>query len=79
MSDFRSMRVVDFTRGYYCAVAALLREEGCVTPTVRMLYGAGGSPADADPEDAELFAAHGLLPNAQVTGTKGHASTCKDR
>jgi len=47
-------------RGYYCAVAVLLREAGSVTTEVRSLYEQGGDPAQADPHDVELFEAHGL-------------------
>jgi hypothetical protein len=50
----------DWLRGYYCAVAVLLREAGSVTTEVRSLYEQGGDPAQADPHDVELFEAHGL-------------------
>lgn len=63
---FRHQREVDWRRGYYCAVAALLREAGCVTPDVRMLYAAGGNAADADPQDAEVFTEHGLTPPGEA-------------
>ena len=41
----------DFERGYYCAIAALLREEGCVTSQIKSLFNAGGDFNKADPED----------------------------
>lgn len=47
--------------GYYCAVSALLREEGCVTTVVRELFARGGDATLADPEDIELFRQHGLM------------------
>lgn len=47
-------------RGYYCAVAVLLRETGCVTAEIRNLYEQGGDASQADPHDTELFAHHGL-------------------
>lgn len=50
----------EWARGWYCAVAVLLREEGAVTPSVLMLYETGGNAADADPEDQQLFREHGL-------------------
>jgi len=54
----------DFERGYYCAVAALLREEGNVTTSVRSLFGSGGNPLNADQTDIDLFRKHGLLPSS---------------
>jgi hypothetical protein len=52
---------VEWCRGYYCAVAVLLREAGGVTAEVRSLYEQGGSSEHADAEDAILFRLHGLL------------------
>lgn len=54
-----------WSRGYYCAVAVLLREEGQVTTAVRSLYAQGGGTKFADAEDVALFAQHGLVPNDQ--------------
>lgn len=54
---------VAWCRGYYCAVAVLLRESGCVTAEVRALYEQGGNPEHADAEDAQLFREHGLMPD----------------
>jgi hypothetical protein len=51
----------DWCRGYYCAVSALLREEGVATPAVRSLFDQGGGAEYADPEDVALFREHGLL------------------
>jgi hypothetical protein len=54
----------DWVRGYYCAVAVLLREEGGVTQLVRSLFRQGGNVALADKQDRELFREHGLpVPN----------------
>lgn len=54
----------EWERGYYCAVAVLLREEGHVTTAVRSLYAQGGGSRFADPVDIALFAQHGLtVPN----------------
>jgi hypothetical protein len=50
----------EWSRGYFCAVAVLLREAGCVTPEVRSLYEQGGHPEHADADDAALFLQHGL-------------------
>lgn len=50
-----------WVRGYFCAVAVLLREEGSVTPTVKSLFDQGGNALEADVEDQELFRDHGLM------------------
>jgi len=50
-----------WTRGYYCAVAVLLREEGSVTQQVRSLFNQGGAPHEAAADDLTLFAEHGLI------------------
>lgn len=53
----------DFARGYFCAVAALLREEGAVTTQVRDLFNQGGDAENlADECDKELFTEYELLP-----------------
>ena len=54
----------EWARGYYCAVAVLLREEGQATTAVQSLYNQGGGCAFADAEDIALFEQHGLTPNA---------------
>lgn len=51
----------EWARGYYCAVAALLRVERCVTNDVRDLFAHGGCAERADPEDMALFRQHGLM------------------
>lgn len=51
----------DWSRGYYCAVAVLLHEEGTDTTAVSSLFSQGGDPELADPEDIELFKQHGLM------------------
>jgi len=50
-----------WTRGYFCAVAVLLREEGHVTPQVRSLFNQGRVPHEADASDLALFVEHGLI------------------
>ncbi|MBA9846746.1 hypothetical protein [Ralstonia pickettii] len=52
---------IERARGYFSAVAALLRLEGRVTPAVRTLFAAGGDPTKAESDDVTLFRAHGLL------------------
>ncbi len=50
-----------FKRGFFCAVAVLLREEGAATTAVKSLFSQCGSPLDADAEDIALFKEHGLM------------------
>jgi hypothetical protein len=50
----------DFERGYFCAVAVALREDGPVT-TVRSMFSQGGDANKADPFDIDLFVEHGLM------------------
>lgn len=52
----------DFARGYFCAVATLLREAAVVTMQVRDLFDAGGDPTLADEIDQLLFRESGLMP-----------------
>lgn len=52
---------IERARGYFSAVAALLRLEGGVTPAVRTLFAAGGDPTKAESDDVTLFREHGLL------------------
>lgn len=52
---------MDWARRYYCAVAALLREEGGVTTAVRSLFEQGDDARKADADDVTLFREHGLL------------------
>lgn len=52
---------VDFTRGFFCAVACLLHEQGAVTAEIRSLFGQGGDWREADPEDIDLFRKYGLV------------------
>ena len=56
----------EWARGYYCAVAVLLREQGHASAEVRSLYAQGGNAAAAHPDDAALFTAHGLTPNVRA-------------
>ncbi|MDF0506545.1 hypothetical protein POK33_37975 [Burkholderia cenocepacia] len=58
--ESRAAEATSWTRGYYCAVAALLREEGTVTTAVSNLFAAGGDWRKADPYDIALFEQHGL-------------------
>lgn len=56
--------VNDFSRGYFCAVAVALKEEGTVTTRVQSLFDCGGGALGAevaDPQDRELFREHGLM------------------
>jgi hypothetical protein len=55
----------DWARGYYCAVATLLKEDG-LTTQVRSLFAQGCSWHVADPDDIELFRRHGLIPSNNV-------------
>ena len=50
----------DWERGYFCAVAVALRENGDGT-IVRSMFGQGGDPTKADPEDKAVFREHGLM------------------
>jgi hypothetical protein len=50
----------NFARGYFCAVAVLLREDGDGA-LARSLFSQGGDPSKADPQDIELFREHGLM------------------
>ena len=61
----------EWERGYYCAVAAVLRENGFADTFVRKLFEqGGGAPEHADAEDVALFREHGLMqPNAR--GNRG--------
>lgn len=52
-----------FERGYFCAVSALLHEDG-ETSLVRSIFGQGGDPSNADPIDIERFVQHGLIQSA---------------
>lgn len=61
-----AMRKNSFENGYFCAVAALLRMEGCVNAQIRELFEGGGDPAKADRFDVELFRAHGLISDGQA-------------
>lgn len=51
----------DWVRGYFCAVAVLLKEEGQVNTTVRSLFDQCGHAELADPEDLALFREYGLV------------------
>lgn len=50
----------NWLRGYYCAVAQALREEGGTTTLIESLFRNGGDWREADPEDIALFKQHGL-------------------
>ena len=51
----------DWSRGYFCAVATLLRSEGNASVAVVELFKQGGDPRKAEPHDLELFRQHGLV------------------
>ncbi|KAB2318976.1 SprT family zinc-dependent metalloprotease [Betaproteobacteria bacterium SCN1] len=61
VSDVGMQSDHEWSKGYYCAVAALLREAGCVTPDVRSLFKQGNGAEYADNADISLFRAHGLI------------------
>lgn len=57
----------EWERGYFCAVAALIRmNDGLADTTAIDLFKAGGKPDRADECDKALFHEAGLLPNVQV-------------
>jgi len=57
--------------GYYCAVALLLRECGCVTTEVRSLFDQGSwSVEHIDTDDAALFIEHKLLASAEAKASR---------
>ena len=58
----------DWLRGYYCAVAIMLREAGAVTPEILSLYRQGGDAARADPSDVMLFRNYGLMQSPKGKG-----------
>lgn len=60
-NDREAVECRDFTRGYFCAVGVLLREEGAVTTQVRDLFNQGGNAELADECDKVLFREYGLL------------------
>ena len=51
----------DFNRGYFCAIAKLVKIEGLVSAAAKELFNAGENPASADDDDFEIFVEHGLL------------------
>ena len=51
----------DFNRGYFCAIAALIKIEGLVSTAAKELFNAGENPERADDDDFEIFVEHGLL------------------
>lgn len=51
----------DFERGYFCAVATLIRMDGGVCTQARELFRDGGDPTKADPQDIETFTKHKLM------------------
>jgi hypothetical protein len=50
----------EWNRGYYCAVAVMLKYEGSVTSIIRELFESGGNVWYADEEDKAVFKEHGL-------------------
>jgi hypothetical protein len=56
----------NFIRGYFCAVAVLLQDEGASNARVDTLWNGGGgveSAKYADPEDINVFRHYGFLTN----------------
>lgn len=60
----QALQADQFERGYFCAVSALLHEDGDST-MVRSLFAQGGDPTLADPIDIKRFVEHGLMPGRQ--------------
>jgi len=61
----------EWERGYFCAVAALIRmNDGLADTTAIDLFKAGGKPDNADECDKTLFREAGLLPNDQGDGRR---------
>lgn len=54
----------DFERGYFCAVATLLRE-GYVQQA-HLIFHQSSNPEYADACDIEVFRLHGLLPASEL-------------
>lgn len=50
----------EFARGFFCAVATLLKEDGPTT-SVRSLLRQGGDVMNADEDDFDLFLNTGLI------------------
>lgn len=50
----------DFARGFFCAVASLIKMHGLSTEA-NELFRLAGDPGEADPYDQEVFRAHGLM------------------
>lgn len=55
------MNTTDWARGYFCAVAQMIRIEGKTSTTTEELFKAGGDSVFADPEDRTIFREHGLI------------------
>ena len=51
----------DFNRGYFCAIAALIKFEGLVSTAAKELFDAGANPTCADSDDFEVFVEYGLI------------------
>lgn len=54
----------DFARGYFCAVATLIKMNGikAVEPDAKELFKGGGDPSFADTVDQTVFIEAGLMP-----------------
>ena len=60
--------MIDWSRGYFCALAKLIEADGIVTATTESLFRAGGDWHVADKLDVETFVTHGLIsPEAATT------------
>ena len=44
----------DFNRGYFCAIAKLVKIEGLASAAAKELFNAGENPARADDDDYKL-------------------------
>lgn len=60
-----------FEKGYFCAVATLLRIEGHATTAVQELF-RGGDWRNADKEDIALFREHKLIDQRIQNNVKNH-------
>jgi len=59
----------DWERGYFCAVAVLLKEnfaDGVSGTESNSLFRQGGDWSKAHPDDIGTFRKHGLIPDANV-------------
>jgi len=51
----------DWERGFFCVMAQMLQMDDTAEQYAREMFGKGGDPKWADPEDKEIFKQHGLM------------------